>query len=57
MAPTRDEFAALVLRVDKLAGDVAHCVSELDIQLRRMGQLQAEIDLIRTAWGKMRPKP
>ena len=54
--PTRAEFDRLNREFGKLAERQAAAQQELAIQFQRIAALQAEIDVIRAAWAKMRPK-
>jgi hypothetical protein len=57
---TRGEFNALVDRLNERARvlDEAHMaiLSNLEIQFKRIAEIQAELDVIRTAWSASRPK-
>lgn len=54
--PTRTEFNRLRQEVGELTGRQEAAQRELAIQFQRIAELQAEIDLIRAAWSKLRPK-
>jgi hypothetical protein len=51
--PTREEFNRLLDRVNALSRDLDAAHRELRIQFERMAQLQADIDLIRSAWARV----
>jgi uncharacterized protein YukE len=45
---TRREFTAL-------AGKVEECANNLEVQFKRIAQIQAELDRIRAAWARSKP--
>jgi hypothetical protein len=51
--PTREEFTKLFDRVNVLSRDLDAAHRELRIQFERMAQLQADIDLLRSAWARI----
>ena len=51
--PTRTEFENLSQELQKVLDQQATMKRELEIQFRRIADLQADIDLIRSAWTKM----
>jgi hypothetical protein len=55
-APTRAEFDRLSRDVATLDDRQAATQRELAIQFQRIAQLQAELDVIRAAWNKMKGK-
>lgn len=46
---TREEFVALERKMDE-------CVQNLDVQFKRIAQIQAELDRIRAAWAQSTTK-
>lgn len=54
--PTRAEFEKLSREVEKLANQQSAMNRELEIQFRRIADLQADIDLIRSTWTKRRAR-
>ena len=50
---TREDIERLERTVDALRDELRKVV---DVQFKRMAQLQADIDLIRSAWAQIRPK-
>ena len=54
--PSRTEFDRLSKEFSKLAERQAATQQELAIQFQRIADLQAEIDVIRAAWSKLKPK-
>jgi hypothetical protein len=48
---TRDDIERLEKAIDGLRDDLRKAT---DVQVRRMAQLQADIDLIRSAWAKVK---
>jgi hypothetical protein len=54
--PTRAEFEKLSRDLQKLAGQQSAITRELEIQFARIADLQADIDVIRSAWTKMKSK-
>lgn len=48
--------ARLTLRVTELEKRMASVQQQLDVQLVRIAQLQAEFDGVRNAWVKMTPR-
>lgn len=54
--PTRSEFDRLSRDVQSLVEGQAATQQELAIQFKRIADLQAEIDVIRAAWTKMKRK-
>ena len=55
-ATTRAEFNDLVRQVEKIAERQTDVIRELEIQFKRIADLQADIDTIRLAWSKTRRK-
>ena len=48
-AVTRSEFR-------RLENTLEECCRQLDVQFRRIAQMQAEMDQIRVAWTKIAPR-
>ena len=54
--PTRAELKRLSEDFDALVSRQAATQKELAIQFQRIADLQAELDVIRAAWSKMKAK-
>jgi hypothetical protein len=52
--PIRAELDLLTRAVEKLTERQDETTRELEIQFKRIAELQADIDLIRAAWTKTR---
>jgi hypothetical protein len=50
--PTRAEFERLARQIDKIAERQEAITRELEIQFQRIADVQADIDIIRSAWVK-----
>jgi hypothetical protein len=55
--PSRKEFERLSEEFDALSERQLATQQELAIQFQRIADLQAELDLIRAAWSRLRAKP
>ena len=53
---TRDDIDRLSRQIAALAAAIDRHDASLKMGLTRMGQLQADIDVIRGAWAKLSPK-
>ena len=53
---TREAIERLSRQIAELKAAVERHDASLKLGLTRMGQLQADIDLIRSAWAKLSPK-
>jgi hypothetical protein len=51
--PTKADIERLEKAIERLTDEVR---TKLDVQFKRMVQLQADIDLVRAAWVKVEPK-
>ena len=52
---TRDDLRRLESELAELRDAVARLLREQQVHFTRMAQLQADIDLIRSAWSKIKP--
>ena len=52
----RDEIERLSRQIAELTATVERHEASLKMGLTRMGQLQNDIDMIRSAWAKISPK-
>ena len=55
-APTRSDINRLKQDIEALAESQAATQKELAIQFQRIAELQAEIDVIRGAWSRIKRK-
>ena len=51
--PTKADLERLEKALERLTDEMR---TKLDVQFKRMAQLQADIDLIRAAWTKISPR-
>jgi hypothetical protein len=53
-AVTREEFKRLIKRLNERAEIINDLQQNQQIQFQRLAQLQAEVDVIKRAWDKLR---
>ena len=51
--PSREDYHRLTEHVARLTEQMAAANRELEIQFKRIAELQAEIDVMRGAWAKL----
>jgi uncharacterized coiled-coil protein SlyX len=55
-ASDRQRIAALEEQITRLEKVVDRQQGDLDIQLQRIAQLQADLDAVRSAWATVKPR-
>jgi hypothetical protein len=53
---TRDDLRRVAQEIDSLRGTVEQMAKDQQVQFTRIAQLQADIDVVRSAWTKLKPE-